>query len=69
MNVVVWTRVSSAKQEEEGYSIDAQLRTVREKAQKENWTIVREFTAAESAKKGAERKVFNEMMDLSLIHI
>jgi DNA invertase Pin-like site-specific DNA recombinase len=60
MNVVVWARVSSREQRE-GYSIDAQLRASREKAQKAGWHVVREFVVAESAKRGAERVAFNEM--------
>lgn len=60
MNVVIWARVSSREQRE-GYSIDAQLRASREKIQRSGWTCVKEFIVAESAKKGAERVVFNEM--------
>ena len=62
MNVVIWARVSSREQRE-GYSIDAQLRANRERAQKNGWTIVREFLVAESAKRGAERTAFNQMVD------
>jgi site-specific DNA recombinase len=60
MNVVIWARVSSREQRE-GYSIDAQLRLNRERAQANGWTVVREFVVAESAKRGAERIAFNEM--------
>ncbi|MFO8014269.1 MAG: recombinase family protein [Phycisphaerae bacterium] len=61
MNVVAWARVSSREQRE-GYSIDAQMRAMREKATKCGWTIVREFVVAESAKRGADRAAFNEML-------
>jgi DNA invertase Pin-like site-specific DNA recombinase len=61
MNVVIWARVSSREQKE-GYSIDAQLRATRERAQKNGWTVVREFSVAESAKRGATRTAFNEMV-------
>jgi len=61
MNTVVWARVSSREQKE-GYSIDAQLRAMRDKAAKHGWTIVREFVIAESAKRGADRKAFNDML-------
>lgn len=61
MNVVVWARVSSREQRE-GYSIDAQLRATREKAEREGWQVVREFEVAESARRGAERLAFNEML-------
>lgn len=60
MNVVIWARVSSREQKE-GYSLDAQIRANRERALKNGWTVVREFVVAESAKRGAERTVFNEM--------
>ena len=61
MNVVIWTRVSSREQKE-GYSIDAQLRATRDKAREAGWEVVREFVVAESAKRGAERAVFKEML-------
>ena len=60
MRVIVWARVSSREQRE-GYSIDAQLRITRERAQANGWQIYREFVVAESAKRGAERVAFNEM--------
>ena len=62
MNTVIWARVSSREQRE-GYSIDAQLRIARERAQREGWTVVREFAVAESARKSADRKAFQEMLD------
>lgn len=61
MNVIVWARVSSREQRE-GYSIDAQLRAAREKAQRAGWNVIKEFVVAESAKRGAERLVFNQML-------
>ncbi len=60
MKVVAWARVSSREQRE-GYSLDAQLRAMRDRAAKSGWTIVREFVVAESAKRGAERVAFNQM--------
>ena len=60
MKVVIWARGSSREQRE-GYSIDAQLRACRDRAQKNGWTVLREFVVAESAKRGAERVAFNEM--------
>ncbi len=60
MNVVIWARVSSREQRE-GYSIDAQIRACRETARKHGWTVLREFTIAESARRGADRVAFNEM--------
>lgn len=60
MNVVIWARVSSREQKE-GYSLDAQIRANRDRALKNGWTVIREFVVAESAKRGVERTVFNEM--------
>ena len=62
MNVVIWARVSSREQRE-GYSIDAQLRACRIRAEREGWKAVKEFAVAESAKRGAERVAFNQMFD------
>ena len=62
MNVIVWARVSSREQRE-GYSIDAQLRSARERAEKNGWSITREFVVAESARRGAERVAFNQMLE------
>lgn len=61
MNVVAWARVSSREQKE-GYSLDAQLRAIREKASREGWKIVREFSVAESAKRNAFRTEFEGML-------
>lgn len=61
MNVVIWARVSSREQRE-GYSIDAQLRASRDKAEREGWSVVREFVIAESARRGAARVAFNDML-------
>ena len=54
MNVVIWARVSSREQAE-GYSLDAQIRINRDRAQREGWTVLREFVVAESARRGADR--------------
>ncbi|GIX04905.1 MAG: hypothetical protein KatS3mg114_0774 [Planctomycetaceae bacterium] len=61
MNVIIWARVSSREQKE-GYSIDAQLRATRERAAKHGWNVIREFSVAESAKRGATRQTFNDMV-------
>ena len=60
MNVVIWTRVSSREQRE-GYSIDAQLRLTRERAEASGWNVAREFVVTESAKRGAARTIFKQM--------
>ncbi len=60
MNVVIWARVSSREQSE-GYSLDAQIRINRDRAEREGWSVLREFVIAESARRGAARVAFNEM--------
>ncbi|GJQ27336.1 MAG: hypothetical protein HBSAPP02_23680 [Phycisphaerae bacterium] len=67
MKVVIWARVSSREQRE-GYSLDAQLRACRAKAEREGWPVVREFVVAETAKRGAERIAFNDMYEWTRRH-
>ena len=59
MKTVIWARVSSREQKE-GYSIDAQLRLARSKANRMGLEVVKEFTVAESARRGADRKEFRK---------
>ncbi len=47
---VVYARVSSKEQEQEGFSIPAQLKLLREHAAREGFEIVREFVDVETAK-------------------
>ncbi|GAH73636.1 unnamed protein product, partial [marine sediment metagenome] len=61
MKVAIYARVSSKEQEEEGYSILAQLKLLRDYATKKNCKIVREFVDLETAKR-AGRTSFNEMV-------
>ena len=58
---VIYARVSSKDQEREGYSIPAQLKLLREYAQRHDMEIVREFVDVETAKVPG-RKRFNEMV-------
>lgn len=59
---VVLARVSSRAQEEEGYSLDAQERFLREYCGKKQLKIVKLFRITETASKSKERQVFTEMM-------
>lgn len=61
MNAVIYARVSSKHQEREGYSIQAQLKLLREYAQSHEFQIVREFVDVETAKTTG-RKQFGEMV-------
>ena len=59
---VLYARVSSREQREEGFSIEAQVKLLRAAALKEGLEIVREFIEVESAK-AAGRKEFTEMVN------
>ena len=61
IRAVLYARVSSKDQEKEGYSIPAQLKLLREYAQKHGFTIVNEFIDVETAK-ATGRKHFGEML-------
>ncbi len=58
---VLYARVSSKEQEQEGFSIPAQLKLLKEFAAKSGFEIVREFVDVETAKK-AGRAAFGEMV-------
>jgi DNA invertase Pin-like site-specific DNA recombinase/chorismate mutase len=60
MQAVIYARVSSREQEQEGYSIQAQLKLLRAYAAKNGFEIVREFVDIETAKTTG-RKEFGEM--------
>ena len=59
---VVLARVSSKAQEDEGYSLDAQLKLLTSYCQKNSLTVVKVFKIAETASKQQGRKVFQEML-------
>ena len=61
MKAVIYARVSSKEQEQEGYSIPAQLKLLKDYATKNNYKIIKEFVDVETAKK-AGRENFNEMI-------
>lgn len=61
MKVVLYARVSSKEQEQEGYSIPAQVKLLKDYAQKKDLKVVREFKDVESAKQTG-RKTFEEML-------
>src|SRR6185436_5383659 len=58
---VLYARVSSKDQEREGFSIPAQQKLLRQYAQAQGFTIVREFTDIETAKQ-AGRGEFGKML-------
>jgi site-specific DNA recombinase len=60
-SAVIYARVSSKDQEREGYSIPAQLKFLRDYAQKNDFQIAQEFVDVETAKMAGRRK-FGEMV-------
>jgi site-specific DNA recombinase len=61
VEAVICVRVSSKDQEEEGFSIQAQLRLLREYAANQRMVIGKEFVDVESAKEG-DRNGFSQMV-------
>jgi site-specific DNA recombinase len=61
-NTVILARVSSKAQEDEGCSLDAQLRLLQNYCDSKGLCVVRVFKIAETASKEQSRKVFHEML-------
>jgi len=61
-NSVIFARVSTREQADEGYSLPAQEKLLREYAEKSGFRIKRKFSVPESARGKLERKVFNELL-------
>lgn len=59
---ILWARVSTKEQAEEGYSLDAQIKLLREYAKNNELRITKEFIVPESASGRQERKKFQEML-------
>lgn len=66
---ILWARVSTKEQAEEGYSLDAQIKMLRDYAFKNSLKIVKEFIVSESATGRQERKKFNEMLEYLENHL
>jgi len=59
---VIYARVSTKEQAEEGYSLASQIKLLREYAEKQAINVVKEFIVPESASGHQERTTFKEMM-------
>jgi len=59
---VILARVSSKSQEDEGYSLDSQLKLLQGYCEKQNFEVIEVFKIAETASKEQGRKVFHEML-------
>lgn len=59
---VLFARVSTREQAEEGYSLDAQIRLLKDYADKSGYFIVKQFIVPETATTNQERKIFNNLL-------
>ena len=62
IRTVTLARVSSKSQEEEGYSLDAQLKLMRQYCSERKLNVITEFRISETASKNERRTVFREML-------
>jgi len=62
MNVALYARVSSEKQAENDLSISAQLKALRNYAEKNGWTVFKEFVDEAESARSANRPAFQEMI-------
>ncbi len=62
IKTVTLARVSSRSQEEEGYSLDAQLKLLRQYCSERKLDVIKEFRISETASKNEQRTVFHEML-------
>jgi site-specific DNA recombinase len=59
---VILARVSSKSQEDEGYSLDSQLKLLTGYCERNGLIVIKVFKIAETASKEQSRKVFHEML-------
>ncbi len=62
MKAVIFARVSTQEQEQDGHSIDAQINKLRDYCARHNLEIIKEFEVVESSTRG-ERPEFYKMID------
>lgn len=68
MKAIIYTRVSSREQEETGYSLDAQVKLLKDYASKNRFEAIKVFRISESASGRQIRKTFNEMLEYANKH-
>ncbi len=68
MKTALYARVSTKEQAEEGYSLSAQVKLLKEYSDKRDLTIVKRFIVPESASGKQERKAFLEMLEHLKLH-
>lgn len=68
MKAVIFARVSTREQAEEGYSLAAQEKLLNEYSSKKEFSIGKRFSIPESASGKQERKLFNQMIEYVFEH-
>jgi len=63
VKTILFARVSTREQAEEGYSLPAQEKMLSEYAERKDFNIVKKFSVPESASGKQERKLFNELLE------
>jgi predicted site-specific integrase-resolvase len=61
---VLYARVSTAEQEKEGFSIDAQIALIRDYAERQGFSVVEQYVDVETAKKTGRTQFSDAQMDL-----
>src|SRR5476651_2008177 len=61
-NAIILVRVSSKAQEDEGYSLDSQMKLLQGYCDNKGLHVVKVFKIAETASKEQSRKVFHELL-------
>ena len=62
LSTVILARVSSKAQEDEGYSLDSQLKLLQNYCHSKDLEVVKIFKIAETASKDQRRKIFHELL-------
>ncbi len=68
MKGLIYARVSTKEQADEGYSLSAQVQGMRDHTQRKVITVVKEFIVPESASGQHERKTFGELLTYLQAH-
>ncbi|MFS0904166.1 recombinase family protein [Priestia aryabhattai] len=63
MKVVLYARVSTTEQAEEGYSIDSQLANLRKFAESQNWEVIDEYVDEGFSAKNLKRPSIEKLMN------
>ncbi len=69
IKTVLFARVSTREQAEEGYSLPAQEKLLQDYVSKQEFSLVKKFSVPESASGKQERKLFNELLTYLEEHI